>query len=501
MRQYQYHQQQLTSNLIAMTRRRQHVSDQHFCWYDWSRKSSSSDSRTTNNTPRSSRQSDTTCSLGVGVVSIRRQRIEECIGKDYVVISTNRQLEGNHRKHWWGFAGKTSCDSSLYDVYQQQSNNNKHHERDYLLKEARKQGILIKQQQQQQQQMTNEDGTFVDKGEGEIVSPSSLLLSFGSCIITNSGPKLNSKFRNVVHACVPRFPNTTSRKIQANANAVTAAAAADDDDDGDDYLHTTLPHAWVESDEEAYNYLKICYDTVFTTILNHHYQNNNNSHRCQEKEESFNTKWNFWWNTISFLSTSLFSVSVSSLVFNNNCNNGNSNGNKISNDAEGIITTMNSPSSIVSICLPAIGCGINRYPSRKAANIALDCIYDKFDVVVRKKEKNRIHECDNDQKTNTADTKSAVYDESSLLLAEAEAEVVDERVQDEYNTNHGYDYYCRDDKKDDNNNNKNVGYHISSSIMQAKTMRHVVIKICIKNNRTYQIWKEEFEKRQISITK
>jgi len=129
-------------------------------------------------------------------LGLRQAPIQEFQG-EYIVNSTNRRLEGIHRKNWWGFAGRSSCDASLHGVYQSSQT-----WRDFLVTASRR---------------ALKESPHIDNS----------LLPFGACLVTQAGPLL-SKVKKVVHTCVPRYPS----------------------DQAEPHLQTTLPHAWVASREE-----------------------------------------------------------------------------------------------------------------------------------------------------------------------------------------------------------------------------------------------------------
>ena len=136
------------------------------------------------------------------------------------------------------------------------------------------------------------------------------MLPFADCLMTNAGPLL-PKIGTIVHTCVPKYPG-------------------DGFFGNDEYLHTTLPHAWVGNSDEATLWLKKCYTNVFSSILQ--------SHASRGDAVS-----NDLWSRIR--SNSLFGAT--------------------------------SPAKKeLSIGLPAIGCGFNRYPAQTSANLALDAICD-----------------------------------------------------------------------------------------------------------------------------
>ena len=221
-------------------------------------------------------------------LSLNQAPIQEFLG-DYIVTSTNRRLEGIHRKNWWGFAGKKSCDQALHQVYQTNSKSYPN----YLVKES-------KNEWNRQRLVLREDDD-IDKPDP---------LPFAFSLVTNSGPFLPN-VRKILHTCVPRFPHTGK--------------------DAEPYLHTTLPHAWVASEAEAFGILKACYDNIFETIL---------------KEES----------------TIEDSNSLTRLM-----------------DSFASWDSDSSTQKEVAVCLPAIGCGYNGYPISEAANIALDCIHENLE--------------------------------------------------------------------------------------------------------------------------
>jgi len=95
------------------------------------------------------------------LVSLRWAPIQEFQG-DYIVTSTNRRLEGIHRKNWWGFAGGSSCDASLHEQYQSFPT-----WRNFLVTSSR------------------------NALKGSQYSDSSML-PFGACIITQAGPLLQN---------------------------------------------------------------------------------------------------------------------------------------------------------------------------------------------------------------------------------------------------------------------------------------------------------------------
>jgi len=91
----------------------------------------------------------------------------------------------------------------------------------------------------------------------------------------------------------------------------------------------------ISDQKQSLNLLRICYNNVLETILEI------GSQRQQQKEPT-----SFWTSILNYSHTHSFLSKQQTQV----------------------------PKSIAA-CLPAMGCGYNAYPIDKAANIALDCMY------------------------------------------------------------------------------------------------------------------------------
>ncbi|CAK0900147.1 unnamed protein product [Prorocentrum cordatum] len=48
-----------------------------------------------------------------GFLCVTQANLEDFVG-DAIATSTNRRLEGAHRRNWWGFAGRRSADAALH---------------------------------------------------------------------------------------------------------------------------------------------------------------------------------------------------------------------------------------------------------------------------------------------------------------------------------------------------------------------------------------------------
>lgn len=96
---------------------------------------------------------------GGGFLCLARANLEDWAG-DAIATSTNRRLEGNIRRNWWGFAGRKSADAAL-------------HERagDFLARACR-------------QQVAE--------------------LDYGAVLVTKAGPNLGTAY--VLHTTVPSHP-------------------------------------------------------------------------------------------------------------------------------------------------------------------------------------------------------------------------------------------------------------------------------------------------------
>ena len=180
-----------------------------------------------------------TTTLAVGKVlqlSLIQAPIQSFRG-NYLVTSTNRRLEGIHRKNWWGFSGRPSCDAALHGLY----NGSSSPYPNYLINAA--------QRAWSKQQLQLQRGHPADAATKITSESQNEMLPFSRSLVTDAGPMLQNVGK-IVHTCVPRFPHIV------NGDQVF-----------EPHLHTTLPHAYVATELEAVDLLEACYDDIFDTIL------------------------------------------------------------------------------------------------------------------------------------------------------------------------------------------------------------------------------------------
>lgn len=240
---------------------------------------------------------------------------------DYVVTSTNRRLEGIQRRNWWGFAGRSSVDATLHQYYLKSS---------YLVQESKRALQTLQRQQKQ---------------HPDSISSEQSLLPFAACLITPAGPFL-PKIRSIVHTCVPRFPPFQESEIDE------AAAYKP-------HNPTTLPHAHVETQDEAMELLQTTYQNILRTVLTDF---GKRSSRLHDEHTPRRTLWDWadW----------LASATPSSASY--------------SHDNDQLRETQDRQTQLLSVCMPAIGCGYNGYPSKLSAKLALDAIIGIEDLVTQR---------------------------------------------------------------------------------------------------------------------
>jgi hypothetical protein len=273
-------------------------------------------------------------------------------GVDYVVTSTNRRLEGIYRKNWWGFAGRVSVDSTLHQIYNNNNNRDRHNP-NFLVQQARK---ALRDQQGDRLPDSPVDPLHRDSSPYS-TDPSSLssttitsshssspsnLLPFATCLITPAGPALPN-VGSIIHVCVPRFPASSS-----------ASASTDS---------TTLPHAYVDTQEEAVELLRLSYQRILQTALDHH------SHRNTQTSSS----------SVSAIGDNRLLQMLRDWLWSDKTTSDSHIGDSHHDDSHSGQQQQqphHHHRHRVSIVLPAIGCGYNRYPPRLSAQLAFDAIHE-----------------------------------------------------------------------------------------------------------------------------